>query len=287
MAQGFALLPIIWCLGGTIGPFMGGVLVHPHEGFGSLFSGTFWVHYPYFPPCVVAAAFTALSLMLVFFLLEETLASKRRHNPRRDGYSLAETIDEQDPASNSEEDVQTPFRDLLVPSIMIPIANYAALAFLDIALPALMPLFYSTPLELGGLNFSPPAIGTWMAMVGIADGIFQVLCFEKMIDWLGPKRLFCIGVLSYIPIMTCFPLMSFLVGKTGGVGFWVYVTLAIHLVLILIWDCCHGCIFMFITASAPAKNTLGAINGLGQTTASTVRTIGPAIATSMFAFSKH
>jgi hypothetical protein len=42
---------------------------------------------------------------------------------------------------------------------------------------------------------------------------------------------------------------------------------------------------MYITASAPNQKTLGAVNGLSQTTASTVRAIGPALATSMFAYS--
>jgi hypothetical protein len=44
---------------------------------------------------------------------------------------------------------------------------------------------------------------------------------------------------------------------------------------------------MFITASAPTKNVLGAINGLGQTSASMARAFGPALATSLFAFSKE
>jgi hypothetical protein len=44
---------------------------------------------------------------------------------------------------------------------------------------------------------------------------------------------------------------------------------------------------MFITTSAPAKNVLGAINGLGQTTASIARAVGPALATSLFALSKE
>jgi len=48
-----------------------------------------------------------------------------------------------------------------------------------------------------------------------------------------------------------------------------------------------GTIFVFITASAPSKNILGAINGLGQTTASMTRAFGPALATSLFAFSKE
>jgi hypothetical protein len=44
---------------------------------------------------------------------------------------------------------------------------------------------------------------------------------------------------------------------------------------------------MFITASAPTKNVLGSINGLGQTSASMARVVGPAFATSLFAFSKE
>jgi hypothetical protein len=42
---------------------------------------------------------------------------------------------------------------------------------------------------------------------------------------------------------------------------------------------------LFITASAPDKSSLGAINGLAQTTVSIARAIGPACATSLFAFS--
>lgn len=42
---------------------------------------------------------------------------------------------------------------------------------------------------------------------------------------------------------------------------------------------------MYITAAAPNKRSLGATNGLAQTTVSIVRAIGPATATSMFAYS--
>ena len=42
---------------------------------------------------------------------------------------------------------------------------------------------------------------------------------------------------------------------------------------------------MFITAAAPNKCSLGAINGMGQTVVSTLRALGPATSTSLFAFS--
>jgi hypothetical protein len=44
---------------------------------------------------------------------------------------------------------------------------------------------------------------------------------------------------------------------------------------------------MFITASAPTNAVLGAINGLSQTSVSTARAVGPALATSLFALSKE
>jgi hypothetical protein len=42
---------------------------------------------------------------------------------------------------------------------------------------------------------------------------------------------------------------------------------------------------MFITASSPNKRSLGATNGLSQTTVSIARAIGPAMSTSLFSLS--
>jgi MFS family permease len=42
---------------------------------------------------------------------------------------------------------------------------------------------------------------------------------------------------------------------------------------------------MYITASAPSKRSLGAINGLSQTTVSFARAVGPALSTSLFSLS--
>ena len=47
------------------------------------------------------------------------------------------------------------------------------------------------------------------------------------------------------------------------------------------------CILMYITAAAPNRRCLGALNGVAQTTASVARAVGPAAATSLFAYSIH
>jgi hypothetical protein len=46
-----------------------------------------------------------------------------------------------------------------------------------------------------------------------------------------------------------------------------------------------GCIFIYITSSAPNKRSLGATNGLALTSVAISRAIGPVTSTSLFAFS--
>ena len=48
-----------------------------------------------------------------------------------------------------------------------------------------------------------------------------------------------------------------------------------------------GALFLFIRSAAPTSAALGATNGLSQTMASFMRTIGPACATSLYAASKE
>lgn len=50
---------------------MGGVLSRPSDRFPTVFGGTFWKEYPYFLPCGVAAAFSALSCVATAILLKE------------------------------------------------------------------------------------------------------------------------------------------------------------------------------------------------------------------------
>ncbi|KAJ8595484.1 MFS general substrate transporter [Rhizopogon salebrosus TDB-379] len=287
MAQGFALIPIIWCIGAFIGPLMGGTLARPQDHWPALFGHSFWGRYPYFLPCAVSACLLFLAFFVLLFFLEETLSTKRRSKLKSttSGISIDADIDQE--ALTRKSMANMPLQSLLTPTIVIPIANYAMLAFLDIALLALLPLFFSTPTYLGGLGFSPSSIGSWLALFGVIDGLIQALFLARMVDWIGPKRLFCFSVSCFAPIMAIFPIMSWIVHASGAGDHAITFALLAQLVLIVIWDMAFATIFMFITASAPAKNVLGAINGLGQTTASVARAIGPALATSLFAFSKE
>ncbi|KAG1884875.1 major facilitator superfamily domain-containing protein [Suillus subluteus] len=280
MAQAFALFPIVWSLGGFVGPLIGGALARPQDHWPALFANPFWGKYPYFLPCAVAACLFIPALFMMLIFLEETLSTKRR--PRLTSATLGVSSGE---SPHQQSMAYTPLRSLLTPAIVVPIANYAMLAFLDVSFRALLPLFLSTPTYLGGLGFSPSSIGSWLAFFGIVDGVFQVLFFAKIVDRLGPKRLFCMSVSCFAPVMVMFPMMSWLVNAKGGHA--VTFTLLCQFVIVIVWDMAFGTVFMFITASAPTSTVLGAINGFGQTSASMARAVGPALATSLFAVSKE
>ncbi|KAG1852057.1 major facilitator superfamily domain-containing protein [Suillus tomentosus] len=299
MAQAFSLIPIVWSLGNFLGPLMGGTLARPQDHWPVLFANSFWGNYPYFLPCAVAACVLFVALFTMVFFLEETLSTKRR--PKLSSATLGDSSSEslpQQPMANVS------LRSLLTPTVVIPIANYTVFAFLDISRRALVPLFFSTPTYLGGLGFDPSSIGSWLALFGIMDGVLQALIFAKLVDRLGPKRLFSVSVSSYALLMVVLPIMSWLVRARGGVDHAVTFALLCQLVLSAICSmglgaCCSninlslqiylsiGTLLMFMRASAPTKNTLGAINGLGQTSASVARAIGPGLATSLFAASKE
>ncbi|KAG1808727.1 major facilitator superfamily domain-containing protein [Suillus subaureus] len=283
MAQGFVLIQVFWKVGTFVGPLMGGVLAHPQDSWPGLFASSFWRKYPYFLPCAVAAGFVVLAYFMLLFFLEETLSTKRR--PKTSVTGGDDVDDREVLAQKSMADM--PMRSLLTPTIVIPIVNYAMVCILDISLRTLTPLFFSTPMHLGGLGLGPSSIGLWLALFGIMDGLLQALFFAKIVDWVGPKRLFCVAVSCFIPVMLMFPMMSWLVQTRGIVDHAITFALLGQLVLTVIWGLAFGPIFMFITASAPAKNVLGAINGLGQTSASVARAIGPVLATSLFALSKE
>ncbi|KIK45637.1 hypothetical protein CY34DRAFT_509579 [Suillus luteus UH-Slu-Lm8-n1] len=307
MAQGFALIPVIWSIGSFVGPLMGGILARPQDHWPRILTNPFWGKYPYFLPCAVSASLLLLAFFTLSCFFEESLSTRRRPSlaSTMPGISRGANSDDQE-TSMAKSTENALLWSLFTPVIVIPNANYAMLSFLDVSFRALIPLFLSTPIHLGGMGLTPSSIGLWLAFCGTVDGLFQALFLAKIVDWVGPKRLFCISASCFAPLMVVFPIMSWLVRTRGVVDHAVMYALLFQLMLTVTWDmafgaCCNKFIvslqvttyanpataLMFVTASAPAKNVLGVVNGLSQSSGSVARALGPALTTSLFAFSKQ
>ncbi|KAH7884816.1 MFS general substrate transporter [Phlebopus sp. FC_14] len=313
-AQGFAFLPMTWSTGVVLGygvlilssppnlavfyrPIIGGTLYRPHERFPRLFSGPFWETYPYFLPCCVTAIFCAFTFVAILLILKETL-------PIRSPYEQPQTIIDceatlakkygavDDAASKGpaglpdpDKDSPVPLRSLLNANVLLPIANYGSMSFLEIAMTSLLPLHYATPIKLGGLGLTPPVIGLWMSFIGILNGGFQAAFFAPLVSILGTKRLFRIGQSAYILIFALFPIMNIVARRSGMVTFSVQLLLFSQVCCYVVQNMAFTCIMMYVNAAAPNRRSLGAVNGLSQMVVSILRTIGPAMTTSMFACS--
>ncbi|KAF5379817.1 hypothetical protein D9615_005697 [Tricholomella constricta] len=276
-AEGFSLMPVVWAAGVTLGPLMGGSLSKPAERFPNVFGGNFWKEYPYFLPCIATSSFVFIAFTITLLFFKETVPKRRKIDT-----SLSESSSLSDELSPQDKPV--PLRQLLVYPVIISVSNYMSLAFLNISLNALLPLFLAMPLEIGGLGFEPAIIGYIMGSYGAFCGLFQALYFAKIIHYLGERRIFVYGIATYLPVFALFPIMS-ISAQQHGVTAFTWTCIAILLALMAFMDMAFGCIFMFITASAPSKRSLGATNGLSQTTVSIARAIGPAMATSLFSVS--
>jgi len=177
-----------------------------------------------------------------------------------------------------------PLRALFTSRVLIVMLNYATLALFDIALRSLMPVFYATPVDLGGLGLDPPRIGNILAVFGIVNGLLQVFFFARLHDRIGTKMTFTYGIAASVPIIIAFPIINALC-LTHGIGITVWFAVGLQLTISIPLNMGYACMAMYVAASSPNRASLGATNGLAQTVAACVRIIGPASTMSVFSFS--
>ncbi|KAJ3568782.1 hypothetical protein NP233_g5486 [Leucocoprinus birnbaumii] len=279
-AEGFALIPAVWAIGATMGPLLGGSLSNPQKRFPTVFTHKFWKEYPYFLPSFVAASFVFVSIIVTSIFFRETLPKRKR---------AASVASEDTLIATSDKDVSLPLQAVLTRPVIISITNYIALAFLEIMLCSLLPLFFAMPIDIGGLGLSPPTIGYLLGSYGAVSGILNVFFFPAILKRFGEKRVFSLGMITFIPIYLLMPIMN-IYARTWGIGLGVWLMVALEFLMMLLTTMSYefftkGTIFIYITASVPDQRYLGATNGLSQTAVSIARAIGPALSTSLFSYS--
>ncbi|RDB23784.1 Protein ZINC INDUCED FACILITATOR-LIKE 1 [Hypsizygus marmoreus] len=323
--QAFSFLPVAWSIGSTLGPLVGGTLAGPVERWPAAFGAMkFFKDYPYFLPCIVATSVPLFAFLFAFLGLKETLPSAVERQSQIEALKLLAEADEAGSpiptsrllqpsicstqsygattANGSNTSTPTsptkstfamkdtspppPFRELLIASVLIPITNFAFLAFLDQSMLVLLPLIYSTPLDLGGLGLSPSMIGTILGVWGVINGIIQVSCFAWVRKHLGQRSCYMLGIAGLGVCFALFPVLARLAAWDGGkVGPWVWLGIMLQLTAYMFSYMSYACMFMYIAAAAPSRSSLGATNGLAQLTVSGVRALAPSTASSLFSFS--
>lgn len=108
----------------------------------------------------------------------------------------------------ASEAPKLPIREVLTPKVTTAVLSYGCLALLDIAYAALHPLFYATKVELGGLGLSVPHIGLVSGLTSIWVGLVITLCFSEAHSRFGTRRMFVMGLFTFLPLFALFPIMN-------------------------------------------------------------------------------
>ncbi|CAK5268660.1 unnamed protein product [Mycena citricolor] len=276
IAQAYAYMPIAWSTGGVLGPIIGGSLAHPVERFPSWFGcSEFLKHHPYFLPCAVPATYSIIAWTVTSLFLKETangphvlrLSQLFTRSKPTVGQGKTQTVLESGSSEEVPEREQAvPLRGLMTKRVLIAASNYAFLSLVDIALRAIQPLFFATPIELGGLGLPTSRIGNLLSVFGVLNGVFQIFFFAPVHDLLGSKLMFIVGVSSALPTFATFPLLSHL-AKSHGISSTVWAVALLQITMSIGLSLSYGAVFIYISAAAPNRASLGATNGLCQLTA--------------------
>ena len=94
-------------------------------------------------------------------------------------------------------------------------------------------------IELGGLGFTPMAIGYVLGAVGIWTGLFSMLFVARLIHRFGERQMFIAGMLTFSVNFIMLPLINIVAHRTG-VTWVVWLFLTFSLSLAPIKDMCYS-----------------------------------------------
>ena len=302
-AEAMSLISLTWGVGSLVGPLLGGAL-----------SGLLFESQPFLLPCLVASGISVLSVMSTIFCLEEvpvgvptskTSVMEGREDVEcvplkgvtegSDG-GLLGAVDPRDvrraamikknsdimladrvPSSGiSPLEMEGGWEVQCRPewwrdeSVILALMGYTGTAFAYISLDELVPLFASATTEDGGLGYTPQMLAGPLAFSGLVLILWMLGGYKWLQNKVGTRKTCIIGLWMTTGVVLLFPLASVVHPQTlGTVIFWA----GMGLKSISGSNAFTSCLVL-VNLAAP-KESLGQVNGAGQTLASGVRALGP------------
>ncbi|KAG2093751.1 major facilitator superfamily domain-containing protein [Suillus discolor] len=264
MPKAYSYMPIPLMVGTTVGPLIGGSLSRPADRFPGIFGQSELLKtYPYLLPCSISASFIFITWLVAYICLKEI-----------------------DPGEVNPAEVQPKplsLRALLTSKMLSATASYATMGLFQMGFNSVLPVFYATPIELGGLSLDPPRIGALLAASGVTHGMFQLFFYAHLHDRFSARAIHITGVSSGIPMVILFPVTKAL-ARVYGIGMAVWLCVAIQLMLKINLIMCFPCMTLFIRAAAPNRASIRATNGIAQVAVAVARIVGPVSAALVFSY---
>ncbi|CAI7583377.1 unnamed protein product [Penicillium glandicola] len=258
-ARAFSWFAFSGNVGMFLGPLLGGALADPVRQYPGIFGAvSFFEKYPYALSSLVVASVGLTAAVSSACFIEETL----KKDP--------DVVD-----CNSEEaarDVPAQSHDLSTrqllksPGVGMVLYAYAHIMTLAFAYTAIVPVFWFTPVDLGGYDFTPLQISLMMGLNGAAQAAWLLIVFPPLQKRIGSNGVIRLCAFVYPIFFLSCPLGNVLlrIGTDSAVkAFWILLPIS------LVIGCGVSMSFTAIQLSlndiAPSPRVLGTLNALSLT----------------------
>ena len=316
-------MPFVWSLGTIIGPMIGGLFADPHDSWPNLFpSDSFFARFPYFLPNLICAGLLAVSILLGYFLLDETHPDKQPRVLLPDDTYLSENT----PLLETSDALKRPVVDLrdenygsvreriapvppapkvddgVVPAIwtkriMAIIISLSIFTYHSMTFDHLLPIFLEDPrshasttaysgslFSAGGLGLSLHTVGLIMAVQGLIALFTQAVIFPLAASYFGIYRLFILVTVFHPLVYLSVPPLALIPAEST---FLLHTAIYAMLVLRnLLGILLYPLLLILLKDATPSSNVLGKVNGLAASAGAACRMVAPPVAGMLYAMGK-
>ena len=169
------------------------------------------------------------------------------------------------------------------PNIPITLYIYSHIMVLAFAYTAVIPVFFFTPIYLGGFGFTPFQISIFMCIGGLSQALWLLLAFPWLQARIGTKGVMKACGTAYPFFFALLPVGNIVLRHGLKVVFWTITPVGI--VLGSGVSMSFTAILLVLNDVSPSPAVLGTLNALALTLASGIRAFSPGLFASLFAAS--
>ncbi|KAH7165523.1 major facilitator superfamily domain-containing protein [Dactylonectria macrodidyma] len=314
--RAFSIMPFVWSVGTIIGPSIGGMFANPHETWPKAFPvGSLFARFPYLLPNLICAGLLLLSIILGFFLLEETHPQLRSQKTQPiiclpseetplipaglsqcpstsvsqpDAYGTMESSEEVWDVSLNEKDTPSPPPTIWNKRVVGFIVSLCIFTYHSMSYDHLLPIFFedgrvavfqAAKAHLPFPFYSPGGLGLSLRNVGMimaVDGGIALIVQGIIFPW-AANRLGTYRLFLAIAVMhpVAYIIMPMLLLVPQS-----HLYPAIYLCLAirnLVTIILYPLLMILIKEATPHPSALGKVNGLAASAAAACRMISPPI----------
>ena len=262
-AKAFSWFAFASSLGVFLGPLLGGVLAEPAKLYPKWFAGTFFDSHPYALSTLVVGG-VGLSSAAACLWLEETLQKK------------SDTV--------AEEQKAMPLMGLLKsPGVMIVALVFTYVMVIFFAATAMQPVFWFTPVKLGGFGFRPAIISIFQGISGLSQIFWLLIVFPWLLKRYSPRTVVLSCAKAWPLFYALHPVCQMLLRRKLTAEFWL---LGVFMqvsgsALLMAFEAMQLCLIDV----NPRSDTLSTLSAVVYTSINAARAVTPAAFSSLYAIS--